>query len=188
MNRSILKLAAVAAICTSGVFAANAQAGVIDFGGGTATSIQNYIEDGFTGSASGGNASRIQNWQSATLTGEREMLFNSYDGTIKFTSSSLFNLLSFDIENPGQNYAYAGQFTLKGSNGASAIFNGADIGTKALSSAFSNLTWFSLVSNSGQATVDNFVFASPSSVPEPFTGALLGLGLLGFAAARRRKQ
>lgn len=35
--------------------------------------------------------------------------------------------------------------------------------------------------------MDNLSFSLPSEVPEPGTAALLGLGLLWFAAARRRK-
>lgn len=36
--------------------------------------------------------------------------------------------------------------------------------------------------------IDNFTYNAPSQVPEPAPIALLGLGFLGFAAIRKRKQ
>ena len=51
--------------------------------------------------------------------------------------------------------------------------------------AFTSLT---ILDSSDSVMIDNFAFGTAAAVPEPGTLALLGIGLLGMGAARRRKK
>jgi len=106
---------------------------------------------------------------------------NPGDTAVEMTfGGNMFSLMSMDIA-----YVY-NDLTITDNLGRMIFFasgtNGAfNIGLTNITSAI-----FSTAGDSG-AILDNLmVDNSPSAVPEPTTVALLGLGLLGFAASRRK--
>lgn len=60
-----------------------------------------------------------------------------------------------------------------------------DGGFRGIQLATANIAYFELLGNT--AAYDDLTFTRATSIPEPATLALLGLGLLGFGAARRKK-
>lgn len=55
-----------------------------------------------------------------------------------------------------------------------------------VAAAFSNVSSLSITRDSGWYVMDDFTTTAATSVPEPGTGLMLGIGLLALAAGRRR--
>jgi hypothetical protein len=119
-----------------------------------------------------------------------EIIFDSAFG-------SSLTALSFGIEAFVQLeiFAYDMSDALLGSavfSGGSFGFDHADIfsisSTNGISRFVLDSSAYGAGQVSGNTSVDNFSATTSTSVPEPGTLALLGIGLLGMGAARRRKK
>jgi hypothetical protein len=185
------------------VMAGTAYATVLDFNSvSTQFWIDNYSESGFNfsrtfGDGMGTMADPVSYWN-GNGTGNLLTWTNiGSDSGFTLTSGSNqnFSLASFDYgngyvagnDNPTQ-FIVTGTTGLGGTVSAVIDHSGLGIGTYDFGTGWDNLTsvTFDAVGASNRAIFDNIV-VNAAQVPEPATLALLGLGLFGFAATRRRK-
>lgn len=114
-----------------------------------------------------------------------EYLNANSSGAITVNFNQAVTAFSFDATSLFQNGT--GSVTL--SNGQSFSFNYVDTGLDFIGfTSDTPITGYTV--NSGYTVLDNVTLgaaALPASVPEPGSVALLGLGLMGFVAARRKR-
>jgi hypothetical protein len=116
------------------------------------------------------------------------------------TAGGTFNLVSFDLanlDNPGGGVVSVGsgsgfRVELDGGAAADAYSSGSSTFTTVAPGNLTGITglFVNFVSFSPEAltfAADNIVLSS-SSVPEPFSLALLGIGVVGLGLVRRRKR
>ena len=178
-----------ATLLAATVFSANAN--VIDFNGVTGNSGpygSTYQEDGFQLT---GNLWTIRPNSGTRYTGTTSFFNDTVNGVTTLTKigGDLFSLDNIDLDGYNQlaaNVTFVG--TLLNNTTTSVTFTtNASYGlqTFAFSSAFDNVKSVSWTQASPYHSFDNIV-VNAAQVPEPGTMAMLGLGLLGVVASRRK--
>jgi hypothetical protein len=130
----------------------------------------------------------------------RSMLTMTRTGGGVFDLTSFYAGSRFDYLNPNGFNSYGqamgmdlvGTVSGGGTVNASITFNGGNFAQYLMGAGFSNLTSVTMsvagLGDTIEFLIDDIVVDESTQVPEPGSLALLGLGILGLAAQRRRKQ
>ena len=155
---------------------------------GTAAAAFSLTNFGTVGGNSKGNPG---NWGLEGTNGSQFLGFNSsYSETVTFASSATNVSADFSRSNGSssetiQFNAYDGNILVDSVSVALGAIN--NWTTLSVSSAdITSVTWTGTGSSFHPYGVDNFNFVTSAAVPEPTSVALLGLGILGFVASRRK--
>ena len=182
MKHILSSLTCAAALCAAGP----AQAALVTFDPGTsvfieidnATGATRYDEAGFRFSAPGPEVAFVA--QDGVGTAGSDALFLLAGKEIGFAAvdGSLFSLLGLD---------YRGDLLVEGYVGGVNSLSQSLVSTNTLTHFDFSPSWSSLSSVVFRVNADS-VIDSISTVPEPASWALVGLGLLGLAAKGRRSR
>lgn len=199
MKKAVSLLAAVALSAASQA----ASAVTIDFdaltGSGLVDRGLSYAEDGFRLDAVGQTSNHLGSIQAGDYryTGTPSFFNNTIGGTTQLSKMNGGSFILSSIDLDSLNHGAQVSVTFE----ASTVAGGTVTQTFVTDSSFPSLQTFNFSSFVGVTTVrwnqvspfhsfDNIVIADEQrgNVPEPASLALLGVGALGVAATRRRKQ
>lgn len=135
-----------------------------------------YTALGYEFRATGNDGHFHENFMGPGLFYMHTNFFNTTSNSWVFsaTSNSLFDVSSFTLQSGNLNWV-----TNLGTSGSTSV------GINNVNLFGINSLTFTLQTGGGSGDMDTFV-VNASAVPEPTTVALLGLGLLGVAASRRK--